>query len=253
MRLPCIQIDYYSSKQYIKSYSEQNSELQLQEMYPATNNFHPTKINSLYLTFTQLTNKFIFKLIPFYRLTDNLLEPKDNAMPFLDKYYENEFLFGEGTAYGCEFLIQKRVGKLTGWIDYAYTKSTRKFDAINSGENYDATYNHFHKLNLVLSYQITEKWNISSVLKYYPGANYSRYDFGYIDGMRIPVYRKFKQPDSYRLDLAVNYMFKSNKLTNHFSLGLYNLFDDNTIDYINDKRDNVFYGISPYIKYRFDL
>ena len=44
---------------------------------------------------------------------------------------DNSFTFGNGDSYGIELLTKKNTGKMTGWIGYTLSKTTRYFDEIN--------------------------------------------------------------------------------------------------------------------------
>jgi hypothetical protein len=52
---------------------------------------------------------------------------------FLNTDFENQLIQGKGKAYGVEVLVKKESGKLTGWISYTLSKSTRHFDEVNGG------------------------------------------------------------------------------------------------------------------------
>ena len=67
------------------------------------------------------------------------------------------------------FLLKKRTGDFNGWIGYTYSKTMRKFDAIDNGEWFPAKYDRRNDLSLVGQYQINDRVNIGAVFVYATG------------------------------------------------------------------------------------
>jgi hypothetical protein len=68
---------------------------------------------------------------------------------------------GTGRMYGAELFLQKSKGKFTGWVSYAYSKSTRTFTDLFADE-FLFTYDRPHMLKVYANY--TDKyspWNFS--------------------------------------------------------------------------------------------
>jgi len=256
-----IVLGYESNIQFINanqiSNNSNESYIASVKTFPATNNIKPIKMNSIYLSLSQKVNGYQLKLIPFYRHTVQLKELNDGASLILNEHFENDLLSGSGNSYGITSFIQKSMGKLIGWIDYSYVLSIRHFDAINWGRNFNSFYNKNHDLSIVLSYNISSKLNISSILKYYSGyyvtLPVALYNYNGTITPNYSISNNYKTPDTFRFDMAINRTFTTNKVNHHFSLGVYNLLGDNTIDNINGQRNDFIWGIKPYLKYRFDI
>ncbi|MGD1847754.1 MAG: TonB-dependent receptor, partial [Salibacteraceae bacterium] len=107
----------------------------------------------------------------YYKDMTNLVEYKEGSLPEDDiaDNADNNFTFGDGTAYGAEFFIKKRTGKATGWIGYTWSKTTRQFDDINNGEAFPARYDRRHDLSIVLAYQLNERWSFGGTFVYGTG------------------------------------------------------------------------------------
>ena len=73
----------------------------------------------------------------YYKEMDNLIEYKEGILPEdnTNSSSDNSFTFGNGDSYGVEILTKKIKGKMTGWIGYTLSKTTRFFDEINNGES----------------------------------------------------------------------------------------------------------------------
>ena len=75
---------------------------------------------------------------------------------------DNSFTFGEGTSYGTELFIKKETGKITGWIGYTLSKTTKIFPEINQGKEFYAKYDRRHDISVVISYELNKKWIFSA-------------------------------------------------------------------------------------------
>ena len=162
---------------------------------------------------------------------------------------------GTGTAYGLELLYRLRVGKLSGWISYAYSNMNREID-LNSDniiweekEIYPAKYDKPHSFNSVLSYSLSEKIDLGLSCVFGSGQTYTAVigkvhqlgansygsmenpyqNFGNIYGARNSA----RYPNYFRVDLSLSYdneLFGlKNKMkaqvintTNYYNVLLYN-------------------------------
>jgi len=62
---------------------------------------------------------------------------------------------GEGEAWGAEFLIRGETGKLSGWISYTYSRSTRRYTSIQNGKTFLYDGDQTHNLKTVLMLKLT--------------------------------------------------------------------------------------------------
>jgi hypothetical protein len=167
----------------------------------------------------------------YYKDMDNVLDYKDGADLFLNENIETELLHGTGESKGLELLVKKTKGKVTGWIGYTWSKTTRKIDGINDGEAYPSSYDRTHDLSVVASYQHNDRWNFSAnfVLASgnptsYPVAKYTIngnqvYEYSARNSDRLPCYN--------RLDLSATYDFKKNdhrKFKQSLNFSVYNAY-----------------------------
>jgi hypothetical protein len=76
---------------------------------------------------------------------------------------------GTGVAQGFEFLFRKSKGRVTGFLGYTYSKSTRQFNGINNGKTYDFEYDSPHDLAINLAFQISDKWSFGATWQYQSG------------------------------------------------------------------------------------
>ena len=73
---------------------------------------------------------------------DNLIEYKEGVLPEDNTNTDSDgaFTFGKGDSYGIELLLKKNKAKITGWIGYTLSKTTRFFNDVNEGVAFPAKY-----------------------------------------------------------------------------------------------------------------
>lgn len=176
-------------------------------------------------------NMFETSIEFYYKHLKNQIEFKEGAMieDNLKNNTDNNFTFGTGDSYGGEVFLKKRTGKWNGWVGYTLSWTTRKFDEINGGKRYPAKYDRRHDVSVVLSYDITERLNISAVWVYATGNTMtlplSRY---FIAGNVVNEYSErnaFRMPHYHRLDFSLTYMGKKKKrFQSSYNISIYNVY-----------------------------
>lgn len=149
----------------------------------------------------------------YYKKVNNLVEYKDGADLVVNKHPEQDVLQGKLDAYGIEFMLRKPFGKLNGWINYTWSKSSVlvKNDITgeqnNFGIEYPANYDKPHAINVVANYKISKRVSFSGNVVYstgrpitYPTSIY------YQDGQPLLNYslrNEYRIPDYFRLDVSL--------------------------------------------------
>ena len=162
------------------------------------------------------TKDFLFESEGYYKALSGLTE---YTLRFSHRFGESvdySSLFYEGTGYtkGMDFLVQKKFGKLSGWI--AYTLSQTRYHFPVYGEGYfNASQDVTNELKIVAIYKL-KKWTLSGTWVYSTGHPYTQPIGGYVitlpDGTTTSVIipgskNAARLPDYHRLDLAANYNF----------------------------------------------
>jgi hypothetical protein len=80
---------------------------------------------------------------------------------------------GTGKSRGIEFFVKKNKGNWTGFIAYTYSKTTRRFENINSGKEYVFAYDRPHSGSINLNRKLSEKWSASFTWVYQSGLPYT--------------------------------------------------------------------------------
>lgn len=176
-------------------------------------------------------NEYEFSVESYYKNLKNQIDYRNGSDLQANDNVESELVYGTGRAYGIEFLIKKKMGKLSGWIGYTLSKSERKFKEINDGNYFNARQDRPHDLSVVGIYKLSTRWSLSGTFVYstgnavtFPSGKYRVNDqtvFLYTErnGYRMPAY--------HRLDFAATVEGKKNKsrkLQSSFTFGLYNAY-----------------------------
>ena len=187
--------------------------------------------------FYSLSKVADFSIEGYYKSMNNLIEYKDGATFFgSSENWEKLVYAGRGWSYGVEVLVQREIGRLTGWIGYTWSRTMRLFDrenqVINDGKPFPAKYDRRHDLSIVASYKINDRIDVSATWVYSTGntatlamqtyavASEDPDDYDNTEGRRtlgtLTHYEgrnNYRMPVYHRLDLAANFHreFKATK------------------------------------------
>ncbi len=166
----------------------------------------------------------------YYKSMLNQIEYREGYTPSITDP-EEEFVFGKGWSYGAEFFINKTKGKFTGWIGYTLAWSWRKFAELNQGNKYPAKFDRRHDLSVVATYELNNKWKLSSVFVYATGNAASLPErFYLIEGVLTQQYssiNKYRLPSYHRLDISAVYTpvpKRPKKVSSNWVFSLYNAY-----------------------------
>jgi hypothetical protein len=226
-----IKIAYSRNMQYLHLLSNTTSTTPLDIWQPSTNNVMPGIADQVSLGYYQnfMDNGYEAYIEGYYKYMQNQIDYKNGADLLVNNHVESELVFGSGIAYGVEFFLKKHIGDFTGWISYSWSKSERKFDAIDNGNPFPAKYDRRNDISLVGSYQLNEKWNFSATWVYNTG-NAVTFPSGkyMVDGNIINLYSErngYNMPDYHRLDLGVTYYFeKHGSYKSNLNFSMYNAY-----------------------------
>jgi hypothetical protein len=149
----------------------------------------------------------------YYKDMQNQIDLKDNANLFLNPHIEQEVKNGIGWAYGIEFLLRKKVGKLTGWLSYTRSKTERQIKGINGGKAYPTRFDKRNDISMTLSYPISKRLSLSGNFAYSTGAGITvpvgSFIFQGIAVNKFSERNSYRLPDYHRADLSL--VLKSKK------------------------------------------
>ncbi len=177
-------------------------------------------------------NAFETSVELYYKKLENQIEYAEGIMPNsgIGDNADNSFTFGKGQSYGIEFFVKKRYGKLTGWIGYTLSKTTRKFPEINQGKAYPAKYDRRHDLAITSTWQWNKNWSTSIIFIFATGNAISLPVGRYlIEGSIVNEYgdkNSFRMANYHRLDISCTYTKKrKGRLQSSWNFSVYNLYN----------------------------
>jgi hypothetical protein len=143
----------------------------------------------------------------YYKYMQNQIDFRNGAQLILNPTLETELLFGNGWAYGTEFFVKKKTGRLTGWVGYTLAWSKRQIEGINNGNVYSATNDRRHDVTVVGSYSITKRLTASASWVLATG-NAVTFPIGKYtqNGFTIPFYgerNSARMPSYHRMDFSL--------------------------------------------------
>lgn len=207
--------------------------------FPSTSKIKPSKSWQVVLGMEQLINngEYLISAEFYYKDMKNLLEYKDSAAFSLGIPLEDQFTSGRGVAYGFELFLNKRIGKLTGWIGYTLAWTKRQFDELNNGKWFYPRYDRRHDVSIVLTYELGKRWELGASWVYGTGQAYTmptgiysyqspifgdnygeiKYQYTERNGSRLPAFHK--------LDLNFIYKFTWFDIPWQLSLNIYNAYN----------------------------
>ncbi len=236
--LTSVKASYSLMRQYMHRVSSSSIVLPTDLWYPVTQNVKPQTSHQISMG--------VFKGIPafnlnisvegYYKTMDNLIEYREGSRLLLNDNFEDELVNGNGKSIGGEFLIRKRAGKLTGWLSYTLSNTTREFPELNNGKRYPAKYDRRHDISVVGIYQLSNRVDLSWAWVYTSGASFTPQTGQYLMPSAtlnsieiIPIYSKrnaIKLSPTHRLDL--NLILKSKKkrkFKGEWQFGIYNFYN----------------------------
>jgi TonB-dependent Receptor Plug Domain/CarboxypepD_reg-like domain len=236
--MTAIKLSYSRMSQYLHRVSSAAVAFPTDIWYPVTRNVKPQTADQIALGIQRtLPNQNLFVSVEgYYKWMHQLIGYREGASLLLNVDFEKQLVQGQGRAYGLEVLIKKEQGKLTGWISYTWSKAERQYDEVNRGEWFLARYDRRHNAALVVNYQLSKRWSVSSVFEFISGSRFTPIIGQYavpsptlVGVDLIPVYapmNSVKLADTHRLDIGIKFRPKPyKKFQGEWFAGVYNVYN----------------------------
>lgn len=230
-----LKASYNRMAQYIHLVSNTTASTPVDVWTPSTNNIKPQIADQVALGFFKnfKDNTYVTSAEVYYKGFNNMVEYIDGADVLLNEFLEGDLLTGDGRAYGLELQVEKKKGKLTGWLSYTLARTERKVDGINNDEWYASRFDQTHNFSTTMFYELSKKWTFSAnfVLNSGTPATFPNSRFeqqGFIipnnsnrtrNNVRIPVY--------HRLDLSAtlnNKQKEGKRWSSFWVFSVYNIY-----------------------------
>lgn len=236
-----LKFSYAYSTQFIHLLSNTGIGLPTDLWVPSTAEVGPINSHQGSLGYNQiLGDKYNLVLEGYYKTMEGVIQYKE-GIDFIGtgNNWESKIERGKGWSYGGELFVEKKVGKMTGWVGYTLSWTDRQFENINGGEKFPYTYDRRHDLSVAASYEINEKWDIGVVFVMNTGRAVSlpTQQYGLANNPISPNYwwgsqnlnylnsvNGYRMPTYHRLDLGANYHKQKKWGESIWSFSLYNAY-----------------------------
>jgi hypothetical protein len=191
----------------------------------------------------------------FYKEMDNLVslkegeffilaKPNDNrvGINYANNDWQEKIIRGKGWAYGGELLIQKEIGKFSGWLGYTLSWTKHQFTELNNNEIFYPTNDRRHDVSIVGMYKPNHKVSLSANWVYgtgrattilesdYQGVTHSPgVALGQVVSQQADVYSQrgaYRLPAYHRLDVGVQFHKVKTKSERTWEVGIYNVYNN---------------------------
>jgi hypothetical protein len=254
---------YATMNQYIHMLSGTGISLPTDLWVPTTDRVGPQQSQQIALGIVKDIRipDLTLSLEGYYKKMDHIIEYKEGAsFLHLDEAtsangvdWEDNVTSGRAWSYGLEFLLQKKTGRLTGWIGYTLSWTQMQFDSLNFGKKFYARYDGRHDISVVASYKMNDHIILSGTWVYgtgnaitlpmsqyivsphnITGADpYSGYNF--YNGQRISAFdqvindygekNNFRMRAYHRLDAGIQFHKKKKWGERIWEISVYNLYN----------------------------
>ncbi len=237
-----LKASYARMRQYLHLVSSSGIALPTDVWYPSTRNVKPQISDQIAAGWhMKLSNNWWIKNEYYYKWLYNQVDFIDGAQLFANDRIEEEFAFGNGYAYGMELSVEKKEGKLTGWIGYtlAFVRKGNfrgiKRD-IMDGRYFAPRYDRRHDLSIVSIYQLSHRLTLTATAVYGSGdlawLPTGRLVFQDVYGEQfepiVPYFEdrnNFRLPYFFRLDLGVVIKFSPKWGKSNLTINVFNATD----------------------------
>lgn len=182
-------------------------------------------------------NQYEMSVELYYKTTKNMVQYKDGALLLQNPYIETALLNQRGRAYGIEFSAVKNFGKVTGQVNYTYSKAEGQIqtrfpeELVNGGNYYPSEIDRPHNLSIVTKIKMGRGWSFSSNFIFTSGRPATYPDGNYVlNGTIVTNYSKRnvdRLPAYHRLDAGFTWVSKRYAEQKRYSLwnfSFYNLY-----------------------------
>ena len=113
----------------------------------------------------------------YYKASQSLIQYKEGAtflvlgnVNSLSEFdWQDNITTGKGWSYGAEILLQRKFGRLSGWIGYTLSWSELQFEELNFGRKFFARYDRRHDISIVAIYKLKKNITLSGTWVYGTG------------------------------------------------------------------------------------
>lgn len=236
--------DYSQTTQYLSLYPYFAVKTPVDIWYPLARNMKPAICHQYSIGAGQEFNSYLSAYVGlFYK---NMKHLKDFSSGMSTRYttLTDVMIEGKGNAKGLEANLMLNTPKISARMNYTLSESSRKFEQINEGREFNPPYDVKHNITVNCSFNFTPRLVLNSLWSYSSGV-YTTFPVGMALAhdatgsdkrpLIIPVYTdryNYKLPSSHRLDLNLDYNIPYKHVALKLSAGAYNVYNHSNPSFI---------------------
>ncbi|TXE10173.1 TonB-dependent receptor [Seonamhaeicola algicola] len=199
----------------------------------STNKIKPQISNQYSFGYSYETNGLQLNSAAYYKRVINYTEFENGSVNnlFSNNIYD-DVLVGQFKSYGLELSINKKVNKLTLQGALTLSKTIARFNEINEGKYFAATFDRPVNINSIAHYKLNNRIEFGALFIFTSGQNYTKpADIRVINERPIINFEAkntSRFPNYHRLDVSCTYSFKKKgRWNSKLNLTLYNVYNNN--------------------------
>lgn len=240
-----IKASYAQMAQYVHFLTNNSSTLPTDLWVPSTDKIKPMLSKQWALGFakTIFDGKVEASLEGYYKKMNGVIEYIEGASYLNSSVdsWDTKVEAGKAKAWGAEFLLQKKVGRTTGWVGYTLSWSDRQFPNINFGKKFFYKYDRRHDVEVVVTHKINKHWDVSGSWQFqtgspftlpvalYEGAgrnNRGASPYNYFESLNyIKGRNEFRLLNYHRLDAGITWTKQKKRYEKSWNFSLYNAYN----------------------------
>lgn len=226
-----LKASYNRITQYLHLLSNSTAGQPTDTWVPSSKNLLPTTVNQYSAGYFRnfLDNRLEFSVESYFKEMQNVTDYENGANLLLNSDVEASIATGKGRSYGVELSLEKKQGKINGWVSYTLARTENLIKAIDP-QWYPTTYDKTHDLSVVLNYELTQRISLSAAWVYYTGnavtfpSGKYRYDDHYIS--YYTGRNEYRMPNYHRMDINIHLQGKKKKRwESSWDLSAYNVYN----------------------------
>lgn len=232
--LSSVKFSYNRMVQNVHLISSGTVPLPFNTWYPSSTYLNPQIADQIALGYFRNLNDNMYEgsVEGFYKWLDNVTDFADNADIFFNEFLDTEFRQGKSTAYGFETQIKKVKGDFTGFINYTWSKVERIIPEVNQGKVFFANYDRRNSFNMLLAYELNDKWSFSTTFTYSTGRPITlptgQYQLQQFTPSLVTERNGYKMPDFHRADVSAVLVPSKNanrRMQTKWVFSIYNVYN----------------------------
>lgn len=263
-----VKASYAKMNQYVHMLSNTGLGLPTDLWVPTTDKIAPQQSSQVAVGLAKDLERpqLTLTLEGYYKKMNNIISYKEgSSFLSLDGENANEINWednvtsGKGWSYGLEAMVQKKTGRLSGWIGYTLSWTQWKFPELNFGQTFFPRYDRRHDISVVGIYELSKRITLSATWvygtgnaltipvsrfhtsgnQYVPGGRYIFRGGTWPNASEYGQKNAFRAEAYHRMDIAIQFHKKKKRHERTWEFGLYNAYNrKNPFFYnINSKKD----------------